>query len=69
MEAEFLRKYVARDQKSFTIIIYEVNLLRAYFFHTSTKAVKIYILLIFILQKLNVGAYKKNRQLRAKPAV
>lgn len=58
MEAEFLRKYVARDQKSFTIIIYEFNLLHAYFFHTSTKAV--YILLIFILQKLNVGAYKKK---------
>lgn len=58
MEAEFLRKYVARDQKNFTIIIYEFNLLRAYFFHTSTKAV--YILLIFILQKLNVGAYKKK---------
>lgn len=42
MEAEFLRKYVARDQKSFTIIIYEVNLLRAYFFHTSTKAACLY---------------------------
>lgn len=42
MEAEFLRKYVARDQKSFTIIIYEFNLLHAYFFHTSTKAACLY---------------------------
>lgn len=35
-------KEVTREQKSFTIIIYEFNLLHAYFFHTSTKAACLY---------------------------